>query len=68
MAHAQRRFRAPGDVFGNLRCFPPSCRQPSSIFVPVRHFPAAVDRADVLCRRLPRPPLPVVVLGDATEV
>lgn len=27
-----------------------------------------VDRADFRCRRLPRPPLRVVVLGDATEV
>lgn len=68
MAHAQRRFRAPRDLFGNLRCFPPSCRQPSSIIGPIRPFSVAVDRADVLCRRLPRPPLPVVVLGDATEV
>lgn len=29
---------------------------------------AAVDGTDFRCRRLPRPPLIVVVLGDATEV
>lgn len=55
-------------TLGCVRDLNPSPRQTSSLSGPLRHRSAPVDRDDFLCRRLPRPPLSVVVLGDATEV
>lgn len=56
-AHAQN---GSGEPFGFFR-------RSSAAFGRLRRRSTISARADVLCRRLPRP-LPVVVLGDATEV
>lgn len=68
-AHAHKSFPlSQGELLGYFRRAPAPLRPPSALSGALRRRSAALALADFLCRRLPRPPLPVVVLGDATEV